>query len=68
MGNQVCWEKSGQADGNTRDIGQVYCNITSSVSEEIILQLLHFTCAEHIPHRNLQCLIALITFRDKFKF
>jgi hypothetical protein len=37
MGNQVFWDKSGQTDGNIRSIIQVYCNITSSVSGEIIL-------------------------------
>jgi hypothetical protein len=71
MGNQVFWDYSGQADGNIRSISQVYCNITSSGSGEIILQRLHFTCiehTEHIPHRNAQCLIALITLRDIFKF
>jgi len=47
MGNQVFWDKSGQADGKIRSISQVYCNITSSVSGEIILEHLHFTCIEH---------------------
>lgn len=68
MGNLVCSDMSGQVDGNIRNNSQVYCNITSSVSDEIILQRLHFTRILHIPHRNVQCLIALITFRDKFKF
>jgi len=52
MGNEVCWDMCGQADGNIRNISQVYRNITSSVSDEIILQRLHFTCILHIPHRN----------------
>jgi hypothetical protein len=65
MGNQVCWDMSGQADGNIRNISQVYCKITSSLFNEIILQRLHFTRIWHIAHRNVH---ALITFRDKFKF
>jgi len=27
IGNQVCWDTSGQADGNIRNISQVYCNM-----------------------------------------
>ena len=40
MVNQVCWDKSREADGNFGSISQVYCNITSSVSDEIIFTVI----------------------------